>query len=330
MTEIPEHLLKRSRERRAALGLPTDGGEATAGRRRRRGGERLGPGGRRPVEPGRRRPRPRRPGGPPAAAAGGTAAPAGSALRRRGQAPRKKIPFWAMPVARPAAALGAASTPWALKPPEKVVAGPLGEGKTVFATCASCHGEHRRGRRRPPAQQRRGPEDVPDSSRTRRRSSTRAARPYAGKIYGDPNRPGGPHQGGSFNGSFMPQQGAKYGGALTDAEIIAVVCHERFTTRAAPTRSTRSTCRSSPTGARRGARSSKRSAPATTTLDEEGIEHDARRPEQPVPSTRSLRRPRRRRRPGRRGGRYWLARPATTSPSSSARRFPARRPAATA
>ena len=29
MTEIPEHLLKRSRERRAALGLPTDGGEGT-------------------------------------------------------------------------------------------------------------------------------------------------------------------------------------------------------------------------------------------------------------------------------------------------------------
>ena len=29
LTEIPEHLLKRSRERRAALGLPTDGGEGT-------------------------------------------------------------------------------------------------------------------------------------------------------------------------------------------------------------------------------------------------------------------------------------------------------------
>jgi hypothetical protein len=27
----------------------------------------------------------------------------------------------------------------------------------------------------------------------------------------------------------MPQQGEKFGGALTDAEIIAVVCHERYT-----------------------------------------------------------------------------------------------------
>src|SRR5690606_23239928 len=30
VTEIPEHLLKRSKERRAALGLPTDGGDAPA------------------------------------------------------------------------------------------------------------------------------------------------------------------------------------------------------------------------------------------------------------------------------------------------------------
>ena len=27
----------------------------------------------------------------------------------------------------------------------------------------------------------------------------------------------------------MPQQGSKFGGGLTDAEILAVVCHERFT-----------------------------------------------------------------------------------------------------
>ena len=48
MTEIPEHLLKRSRERRAALGLPTDGGTVrTRGRRGGRGRRGSGAGGRR-------------------------------------------------------------------------------------------------------------------------------------------------------------------------------------------------------------------------------------------------------------------------------------------
>ena len=44
--------------------------------------------------------------------------------------------------------------------------------------------------------------------------------------YGDPNREGGAHPAGSFG--VMPPQGPTAGGDLTDAEILAVVCHERY------------------------------------------------------------------------------------------------------
>ena len=43
------------------------------------------------------------------------------------------------------------------------------------------------------------------------------------EIYGDPNRPGGTHI--TKARGTMPGQA----GQLTDAQILAVVCHERFT-----------------------------------------------------------------------------------------------------
>ena len=46
-------------------------------------------------------------------------------------------------------------------------------------------------------------------------------------IPGDPNREGGPHVTGAQG--VMPAQGADAGGALTDYEILGVVCHERYT-----------------------------------------------------------------------------------------------------
>ena len=91
MTEIPEHLLKRSRERRAALGL---GGDAPRGRTGERPTRRASS---RPRPP-RRRPRPR-----PAPAAGRSRSakpeppkpePAYIQAAKR----RKRIPYWAMPV----------------------------------------------------------------------------------------------------------------------------------------------------------------------------------------------------------------------------------------
>ena len=48
------------------------------------------------------------------------------------------------------------------------------------------------------------------------------------KTYGDPEREGGAHAPLSYNGNPMPMQGEKAGGALTEAEILSVVCHTRF------------------------------------------------------------------------------------------------------
>ena len=49
--------------------------------------------------------------------------------------------------------------------------------------------------------------------------------PAAGvDIYGDPDREGGPHVVLARNGAAMPA----WGGNLTDAEILGVVCHERY------------------------------------------------------------------------------------------------------
>ena len=49
------------------------------------------------------------------------------------------------------------------------------------------------------------------------------------KFYGDPNREGGAHAPLSYNGNPMPMQGEKAGGGLTEAQILGVVCHERYT-----------------------------------------------------------------------------------------------------
>ena len=217
---------------------------------------------------------------------------------------------------------------WALKPPEKVVAGPLGEGKTVFATCASCHGSTGGGG---VGRQLSNGEVLKTFPKFEDQASLvyTGSAPYAGKVYGDPNRPGGPHQGGSFNGSFMPQQGEKFGGALTDAEIIAVVCHERFTTRRR--RPARPEVRAGVRRLVRAGRAQVRGgrAPASRRSTKRASARRPR-PEQPVPSTRSYDVLVVGGGPAGASAAYWLARPATTSPSSSARRSRARRPAATA
>ena len=46
-----------------------------------------------------------------------------------------------------------------------------------------------------------------------------------GSVYGDPNREGGPHIAGSFNGNHMPA----FEKALKPEELLAVVRHERET-----------------------------------------------------------------------------------------------------
>jgi len=134
LTEIPEHLLKRSRERRAALGLGGD--EAPAGASEA------------PADaPAEAAPA-------PAAAAAATPEPArATAVEEAKAAPpppepvyiqaakrRKRIPYWAMPVL-------AALPLWGyiyvrtLEPPPTGESDPLVLGAETFgANCAQCHG----------------------------------------------------------------------------------------------------------------------------------------------------------------------------------------------
>jgi mono/diheme cytochrome c family protein len=127
VTEIPEHLLKRSKERRAAIG----GEEAPADEAAPAAADAA------PAEPSAAAP------AVPVAAAAAVepAAPAPKPVRPEVAAAlkRRKIPFWAMPVL--------AGLPlWAyvyqatLEPPPAAESDPLVLGGHVYSGCATCHG----------------------------------------------------------------------------------------------------------------------------------------------------------------------------------------------
>ena len=223
MTEIPEHLLKRSRERRAALGL---GDEAEG-------------------EPASGTPAPAAPATTVQAASAAPAA-TGPAPRAAAQAPvgppppkpdsavvaaykaRRRMPFWAM---------GALSLLplWGFMYVRSVTdqavaaSGPLGEGAEVYGSCSSCHGATGAG----------GVgygfingevlatfPHIEDQLRFVYYGT--ANYNIAGVAdYGNPDRAGGPRVTGAQGP--MPQWGEEAGGELTDAELLAVVCHERYT-----------------------------------------------------------------------------------------------------
>ncbi|MGA1361715.1 MAG: hypothetical protein ACO36A_02210 [Ilumatobacteraceae bacterium] len=209
MTEIPEHLLNRSKARRAE-----SSGEASSGT-------------------------PAAAGSTPAKAESAPAARAAAAPAPKAEAPvppvvriaesRKKIPFWAM------SALAMLPV-WAfiylvaMRPAEKVEAGPISVGTEVYAGCAGCHGADGAG----------GAGRVlwqGESMKTFPRIEDMLNFVYNGsqrfvaaglKVYGDPDREGGAHAPLSYNGNPMPMQGETAGGALTEAEILGVVCHIRY------------------------------------------------------------------------------------------------------
>ena len=130
MTEIPEHLLRRSRERREALGLATgDEGAATPPPHTRRRGDALHRGragcGRhagarsRTGSPGCRR-----------------AAPEAAAALRRGGVATQAIPYWAIPVVA-LLPLWAFIYQWSLTPVTKAISGPLADGQELYtANCS--------------------------------------------------------------------------------------------------------------------------------------------------------------------------------------------------
>lgn len=127
MTEIPEHLLKRSKERRAAIGgesapaEPAPPAEAEAA----------------PAAP----PAPAESATPAAAAPAQVEAPTPEPVRPEVAAyqARRKIPFWAMPVLA-ALPLWAYVYQGTLEPPPAAEEDPLALGEQVYNSCATCHG----------------------------------------------------------------------------------------------------------------------------------------------------------------------------------------------
>ncbi len=223
MTEIPEHLLKRSRDRRAALGLG-GGDDATAS-----GGEAPAA---TPATTAETAPAAAAPSGPvgrKAAAAAAPPPPPKPDLPVVAAAKsRQKIPFWAM--------LSLSLLPvWlfmyvrSVTEAPEVAAGPLGVGAEEYGACAACHGTNGEGGAGRPLADGEVEKTFPHiEDQVRFVYFGTAQYNIAGvSNYGNPDREGGPHTVGSFG--QMPGQGALAGGDLTDDEILAVVCYERYT-----------------------------------------------------------------------------------------------------
>jgi mono/diheme cytochrome c family protein len=208
VTEIPEHLLKRSKERRAALGGDAgDGASADA-----------------PATPATA-----------AVAKVESTAPAVAARAAAPAAPpppkpdpayiaaaksRKKIPFWAMATLSLLPVWGFMYLQ-GVKPEAKVVHGPLGDGAKIYSTCATCHGSNGGG-----GVGRSFLNGGPKTTFPRIEDQLNLI--YTGsKAYKDSGV--GPYGDATlnhlgYNGSYMPPQGS----GLTEAEILAVACHERY------------------------------------------------------------------------------------------------------
>ena len=207
MTEIPEHLLKRSRERRAALGLGGGGSDdapASSGA---------------PAET------------VPAttAAAAATPAPAPAPVVEPTPEPprpdppylqaakrRHRIPYWALPVL-------AALPLWGyvyvrtLEPPPAGADDPVVMGTTVFAgNCASCHGGTGGGIGNAPHLSDGAVLETFSDWRDQAAWVRLGTEGWPAATYGDTDKP----VGGS--GGTMPGWNT-----LTDQEIAAVVLHER-------------------------------------------------------------------------------------------------------
>ncbi len=218
MTEIPEHLLKRSRERREALGLPTEGGASAESAAASGSSEASAttpaisvpstpvPAAR-PAAPVPAAPPPVRPDPPYVAAA----------------KQRRRIPIWAMPVLA-LLPLWALMYAQAMRPVDKELVGPLATGEEIYSQCSSCHGAEGGGGVGYPFVDGSVLATFP-SLEDQVAFVASGSQPFAGQPYGDPNRPGGARIGLARNGSPMPA----FGTTLSEAELVAVICHERYT-----------------------------------------------------------------------------------------------------
>lgn len=214
MTEVPDHLLARSKARRAALGLGgDDGGDAA---------------------PATEAPEPSaavEKATPTAPAKAAAAAPATASPKEPEPLPpyieaaerRKRIPVWAMPVVLflPLWGIFYAQTLSEAPSKEKTE---LELGAEVYAgKCSSCHGANGGGGVGRPLSNGEVLKTFPTIEQQMEFIKV-GTDGFAGGGYGDPNREGGQHIAGSF-GAKMPA----FATGLTDAELLAVTRHERET-----------------------------------------------------------------------------------------------------
>ncbi len=214
MTEVPEHLLRRSRERRAALGLgggSEGGAEAPASK---------------PAES-------------EASATAVEKAPASAPATPEPAAPatpppptppyleaaleRKRIPYWAMPVLAflPIWAIIYAGS---LSPADTGGPTQLSLGAEIYAAqCAACHGPSGGGGVGRPLSGGDVLKTFPNIEQQLEFVAIGSDGVGLGNPYGDPDREGGAHISGGFNGNIMPA----FGSSLTEEELLAVVRHER-------------------------------------------------------------------------------------------------------
>lgn len=220
MTEIPEHLLKRSQSAKAkASGAPAPGDGEVAPAAVTASTASSVPA----TIPAAAKPAKAAPPAPPKAKPDPSYVAAAKS--------RKKIPFWAMATLS-ILPLWAFMYARALTPVAKTIAGPLGAGATIYgAGCSGCHGTAGEGIAGSGYQFSGG-----EVLKTFPHIEDQLRWVYAGtqvyqaagvSSYGNPDRDGGPHLTGARG--IMPAQGATAGGGLTEDEILAVVCHARFT-----------------------------------------------------------------------------------------------------
>ena len=210
MTEVPDFLLKRSKDRRAALSGAAPTAEPSASKE-------------------------------VAKTVTSSAAPALAAEVAPPPPPkpdpayvvaaksRKKIPFWAM------ATLSLLPV-WAflyllaVSPVVREESGPMATGAAVYGACASCHGANGQGGAGRVLHEGEVLKTFPNIEDMLNFVYT-GSQPFVAaglSVYGDPAREGGAHAPLSYNGNAMPAQGEKWGGGLTDYEVLGVVCHERY------------------------------------------------------------------------------------------------------
>jgi len=222
VTEVPDHLLKRSQDRRAALGLGGDGGGDDGGS--------AAPA----VAASADEPRPGTGLAPAPAAATAAARPAAAVPAEvappeplppyvQAALKRKKIPIWAMPML-------AFLPVWAiiyvggLSPASTGEPTQLELGAEIYAArCASCHGANGGGgvgRAFSGGEVAKTFPDIIGQLDFVWRGSNELG--PAGTPYGDPAREGGAHATLSYNGNPMPA----FKDVLTEAELLAVVRYE--------------------------------------------------------------------------------------------------------